>query len=94
MKSQTDLTEIFTHFSNFSTSYHKKMKIFQIKDLNGEVASVFKNGDFYNVRETLTQEQSDRQVEISRLEKLRKMVKDDVVRNQLTWKIVGLKQIR
>ncbi len=66
----------------------------QIKDLNGEVASVFKKGDFYNVRETLTQEQSDRQVEISRLEKLRKMVKDDVVRNQLTWKIVELKQIR
>ncbi len=66
----------------------------QIKDLNGEVASVFKNGAFYNVRETLTQEQSDRLVEISRLEKLRKLVKDNLVRNQLTWKIVGLKQIR
>ena len=67
----------------------------QIKDLDGEVAkvSLTENGG-YQIREVLTQEQSDRLVEISRLEKLRKMVKDDVVRNQLTWKIVGLKQIR
>ena len=66
----------------------------QIKDLEGEVAKVFKAGDCYHVQENLTQEQSDRKVEIDRLEKLRKMIKDETVQTQLTWKIAGLKQIR
>ncbi len=66
----------------------------QIKDLDGEVAKVFKAGDYYHIREDLTQEQSDRKVEIDRLVKLRKIIKDETIQNQLTWKIAGLKQIR